>query len=359
MERVGAGTTNTPVIHYGDSVYGRIAPDSPLAFYFLQAERGDVVNIALRRTSGDLDAHLDLALTNGQIIVSNDDDPAAEGTLDAAITNYTIMKTDLYLIVATRFGREAGNTSGSYTLTVTQTPPEALGSTLDEARLIDYGSVLEGALDDENPVRYFRFEAQRGDVITVTMQAASGNLDSLVKLVDSTEAVLFSDSEGSGQRDARIPAYTLPNTGTYYLVATRVGEQEGRSEGTYSLRLTGRPGVAGGRALEIIYGATVNGLIQDAHSAEEHVFFGQAGDVLRIAMERTSDDLDPLVTLLDSDRKQIAFDDDSGGDQNALIDGFALPHDGMYIIVASRYQGEIGQTSGAYLLTLELLRSDR
>jgi len=66
-----------------------------------------------------------------------------------------------------------------------------------------------------------------------------------------------------------------------------------------------------------------------------------------------------LVTLYDSDRKQIAFDDDGGGDQNSLIKGFALPGDGMYFLVASRFERETGATSGAYILTLELARAGR
>jgi hypothetical protein len=64
------------------------------------------------------------------------------------------------------------------------------------------------------------------------------------------------------------------------------------------------------------------------------------------------------VTLFDSERKQIAFDDDGGRDQNdALIPSFVLPRDGMYILVASRYEAGLGKTSGAYILTLELVRS--
>jgi hypothetical protein len=63
------------------------------------------------------------------------------------------------------------------------------------------------------------------------------------------------------------------------------------------------------------------------------------------------------VTLYDSDRKQIAFDDDTGGETAAIIKGFVLPRDDTYGLVASRYEREEGKTSGAYILTLELMRS--
>jgi hypothetical protein len=358
LERVGTGAPDdTAFIRYGESALGRINSDAPLAFYFLRAARGEVIEILMRRTSGNLDAKLSLATPDGVILVSNDDDPAAEGTLDARISNYTILETGVYLIVATRFGQEAGDTEGSYVLTVTQKSPEELGISLEEARLIDYGMTVDGAVDDEIPMRYYRFEARRGDVITVALSVDEGNLDPLVKLTDANLVDLAADDDGGENNDAQIVAYTVPIAGTYYLVATRVGEIDGRTSGSYELQLNGRAGIAGGDVLEIIYDATVSGLIDNQHPAEEYVFFGQQGDVIQITMERVSGDLDSLITLYDSERKQIAFDDDSGDDQNALLDDFVLPSEGTYIFLASRYDRETGLTSGAYILTLDLIRS--
>jgi hypothetical protein len=194
-------------------------------------------------------------------------------------------------------------------------------------------------------------------VITVALTAEEGNLDPLVKLADTNLVDLATDDDGGGNKDAQIVAYTLPVAGTYYLLATRAGEVGGRTTGAYQLQLNGRAGIAGGDVLEIIYDVTVSGLIDDQHNAEEYVFFGQQGDVIQITIERVSGDLDALITLYDSDRKQIAFDDDGGDDQNAALEGFTLPRDGTYIIVASRYDRETGITSGAYLLTLDLMRS--
>ncbi len=354
LEHVKAGGSQDVVLRYGDSVFGRVTPEEPQVFYFLRAQRGDVINVTVRRISGDLDPRVDLATPDGIVLVSNDDDPLAEGTLDAGIRSYTVLETGVYLIAATRFGDKAGDTEGSFVLEVTQTPPEDLGASLEEARLIDYGATMPGAIDDDVPVRYFRFDARRGDVITVSLTAESGDLDPLLKLVDVNQVELTQNDDSASGQDARIAAFTLPQNGTYYLLATR---SDDRTSGTFELQLTGRAGVAGGRALEIVYGATVSGLIEDGHSSEEYVFFGQQGDVIDLTMERVSGDLDALITLYDSDRKQIAFDDDSGGDQNAVIKGFILPRDGMFFLVAQRYEREQGITSGAYLLTLKLVRA--
>jgi hypothetical protein len=360
LDRIGdaAGTQDT-TLQYGDSVLGRVTPDAARAFYFLRAQRGDVITVTMQRISGNLDPRVDLATPGGLVLISNDDDPQAEGTLDAAISDYTILETGVYLIVATRFGDEAGDTQGGFALSVTQTPPEALGTQPANARLIDYGMTLEGDVSDDIPARYFWFDARRGDVVTVTLSALAGDLDPLVQLLDANLVELARNEARGEEGEARIAAYTLPHNGTYYLLATRFGEETGRTTGEFALQLNGRAGIAGGRALEIVYGATVSGIIEDATILEEYVFFGHAGDVVNISMERASGDLDPLVTLYDGDRKQIAFDDDSGGDQNSLIKGFALPGDGMYFLVASRFERETGATSGAYMLTLELARAGR
>lgn len=357
VERVGVGATSTTSVRYGENVFGRITASEPRQFYFLRAQRGDVLHIWMQRTSGSLDPQLDLATPDGRILISNDDDPMAEGTLDAGINNYTVLETGVYLVVATRFGREAGDTEGSFALTVSQVPPEELGTRPEAARLVDYGAVVEGTIEEELSARYYWFEGQRGDVITVSLQRVSGNLDPLIRLADAALNQQAIDDNSGDQNDARIAAYTLPDQGTYYLIATRAGEATGRTTGSYLLQLTGRPGIAGGEALEIVYGATVSGRIDDQRSAEEYVFFGQRGDVIEITMERVSDNLDALITLLDGERKQIFFDDDGAGDQNARVNDFVLPYSGMYVIVASRFERETGGTSGAYMLSLELVRS--
>ncbi len=357
LERVGTGTETDSVLRYDESVVGRVTQEQPLVFYFLRAERGDVFDVVMRRTSGDLDPQVDIATVDGVVLASNDDDPLAEGTLDAAVRHYTALESGVYLVVATRFGREAGDTEGSYVLSVELVPTETLGGSVEDARLIDYGQTLEGEIDDDVPARYFWFQGQRGDVITASLARVEGNLDPLLQLADANLLTLMQNDDGGEGRDARIAAFTLPASGTYYLVATRSGGASGQTHGRFALTLNGRPGIGGGRALEITYGATVSGLIDDQNVSEEYVFLGNTGDVIRVRMERASGDLDALVTLYDGERKQIAFDDDGGGDKNALIQRFTLPRDGMYIVVASRYEQELGTTSGAYLLTLELLHS--
>lgn len=357
--REEVAVTNAPTLTIGGTQLGRITPQAPVSFYFLQAQRGEVLDLTMRRTSGSLDPQLDLVTPDGHTLAQNDDDPASQGTLDAAIRDFTVLEDGVYVVVATRFGREAGSTEGSFVLSAAAVGPDRLGATADRARLIDPGDALQGALDDSITARYYWFEGRRGDVVTITLSAEGGTLDPYVRLLDAAFVELAANDNSGVRGQAQILAYTLPESGRYHIVATRSGEQAGTTSGMFTLRLEARPGVIGTHALELVYGAAATGSISAEQLAEAYVFFGNKGDIITLTMERTSGDLDPLLTLQDSAGKSIAFDDDSAGNQNARLERFTLPHDDMYTVVASRFDGEAGTTSGTYLLSLDLVRPGR
>jgi hypothetical protein len=106
------------------------------------------------------------------------------------------------------------------------------------------------------------------------------------------------------------------------------------------------------------YGQSIVGQISGSNLHEWHEFRGNAGDLIRIAMERTSGNLDPFVDVWlrnGGDWVSLVDDDDSGGNWNALIDSYVLPESGTYLIGTHRSDHEYGTTSGSYLLTLSLL----
>jgi len=339
-------------IGYGQSVLGQITRSGRVVFYFLRAQRGDVINITMRRVSGSLDPHLDLATAEGGILAANDDDPLSEGTLNAAIRDFTISKTGIYLIQVTGYGQS----EGSFTLAVMQIPPDELGKTIERALLLDYGATVQSTWAGTFPTRYFRIHAEAGDLLTVMVQ--SSEAPPTIAILDHTSAELARASDdGTGQ--ARVTAFSVPATGAYMLAASASRIPTGEEAARFELQLSGRVAPRAGQPVEIRYSDVLTGMISDENPIEEYVFQGRAGDLVRITMERASGDLDALVTIYDQGRKQIAFDDDGAGEKDAVIDGFALPYDGPYIVAASRYQRGQGLTSGAYMLRLEQIRSDQ
>lgn len=352
LTREGVNIPGGASLEYGDVVIGTITAQQSQVVYYFSGRRGEVINLQMRRTSGDLDAFIDLANQQGQILLSGDDDPRQSGSLNAAILNFTLPENGFYIVVATRYGRESGTTLGTYMLSLESVPEAQRGLAAYDAILLDYGGAAAGIINGDVPQRFYFFEGQRGDVITVIMSRTQGNLNALLILLDDQLSEVFTAEYNPNARSAEIINYTLLQDGKYYLMVTREGFSEGQTEGDFELTLTGRRGIDGSNMLEVFYGTEMRGLIDNSTPFESFLFYGEQGDVVTITMERTTGDLDSLLTLYQGS-KQIAFDDDSGGSQNATIQNFTLPQEGTYRIEASRFERETGTTSGTYILLIE------
>jgi hypothetical protein len=82
---------------------------------------------------------------------------------------------------------------------------------------------------------WWRIEAAAGDVIVVDMQAADGLAPLLGLLNESGDLVTRSpDGEVNGSVNLE---YTVETAGRYTIVATRVGNADGTTSGSYSLRV--------------------------------------------------------------------------------------------------------------------------
>lgn len=79
------------------------------------------------------------------------------------------------------------------------------------------------------------------------------------------------------------------------------------------------------------------------------VFEGKAGEVVTLKVTAKTPGIDPHVTLLDPDHIKEAFDDDSGGHGNSLIQDHALKQSGRYTVVV----GLAGSDAGEVEILLE------
>lgn len=242
VERLGTSIEPGATLGYGDQVNNEISADQPFVIYFFEAERGQVVTLHMRRSSGDLDPLLIIAnYPEREILVEQDDD--SSGGNNALITNFVIPRSGVYVVLATRYGREAGTTTGRFVLSLTSVPEEQRGLAINEAILLDYAETVTSDITGEIPQRYYVFEGRRGDVVTITMQRTGGSLDTLILLLDSNQQRLaIGDTPRNGQL-ASIPAYSLPADGDYYIMTTRNDFANGTTEGTYDLTLDGHPGI--------------------------------------------------------------------------------------------------------------------
>ena len=216
--------------------------------------------------------------------------------------------------------------------------------------------------------------------MTLEMVALNPTLDPMLYLFGPTGAVFAANDDNGRNTDARIPAYELPMTGDYVILATRfTTTRVSGGAGEFQLTLTqvlDVPSVvddAGNDttdtppnnttsppvvvdATAIANGETVNQSLDNSRYEVRYSFDGAMGDVITVDMIARDGDLDPYLALYTAENKLVAFNDDdtSNASRNARLQTIELPLDGTYIIVASRYGGLNGTTQGAFDLSFAI-----
>jgi hypothetical protein len=234
---------------------------------------------------------------------------------------------------------------------------------------IAYGQSQRGTIDANTPAVTYRFRGSLGDTVTVTMSRAGGDLNSYLYLMDGTGELLYEDNDSGGENGNARMVYALPADGEYLIIATRLGRERGTTSGSYLLELLSDAPVPVETETTIAlppdyeglpqigYGDTVEDEISDARFMDVYVFLGFEGD--RITIEMASQNaaefraLDPFLILLDDERIPLVENDDiiQGQDRDARIE-FTLPRTAYYSVVATRFDQEVGTSTGPYTLML-------
>ena len=251
------------------------------------------------------------------------------------------------------------------TPTLTHTPEPSATATATETFTpsptpaedqINYGEEKIAVIDDTNPLYRYQFSAAAGDQITINLQATSGDLDSFLRLLDATEReIAINDDASNATRDATLTDIILPTDGVYTIIASRLGDEFGTTSGEFTLSVEQSTLTAPVVAQNIAYNETITGTISNTLYETRYSFEASAGDTLTIDLEAATAGLDPFLRLLDEAGDEIASNDDrSPRTRDAQISNFEVPQGGTYTIIATRYNGENGSTSGDYMLTLTL-----
>ncbi len=358
IERVGNGSAFGCALRYGDTVFQVIDNSQPEVFYSFRARMGDVIHITMRRRSGNLDPYLRLIDSNNQVLTENDDVPGTDNTL-SMLESFFIPADGTYYIQATRYGFIAGQTTGNFSLEIVEAENSGMGNSALGAIPIDFNTIIEGEITNDQFTRYYRFSARENDIITINMSRLTGNVDTFVALASATlQEIITNDDISNETQNSRIADFRIPATGTYYIIATRYERNLGTTTGRFRLQLQSQ-----GNAFEavasdvrrILYGVSLTGNIDDITPEVWYTFYGEVGDVISLTMDRVEGNLDPFIELYAEDRVSLLVnDDDSGGGvNNARVDRFTLGYTGIYYIRATRYQGDDNpNTSGSFVLVL-------
>ncbi len=339
----------------GATVRDTLDRQTALRFYWFEAQQGDRITITPEELA---DFQPLVVLYSASFVEQARADPGA--AFQAIIPTGGLYFLSVSLPDTSSAGGAYGfgfDTSGN---------PATEGNFTD----ITYNQNQRGALDSAIPSVTYRFRGTAGDAITVTMSRVGGDLNSYLYLLDGDGQLLYEDNDSGGDNgDARIE-FTLPEDGTYLIVATRQGQAQGTTSGSYLLELlsdsppppeieTVAPTLPPEYAdfAEISYGSSVEDELSNAKFMDVYVFLGTEGDAITIEMTSLNADvangLDPLLILLDDGRIPLADNDDivDGVERDSRIQ-FTLPRTAYYAIVATRFEQEAGTTSGPYTLTL-------
>lgn len=101
---------------YGDSATGTVDNTTYVVGFCFTGTTGDQVTITMESTSGTLDPYLELADPTGNTLFASNDDADAN-TRNAQIV-FTLTTTGQYLIVASRYGIDQGDSTGNFVLTL-------------------------------------------------------------------------------------------------------------------------------------------------------------------------------------------------------------------------------------------------
>lgn len=357
----GTLTYNTPLS-------GTLTSDQSRAIYTFTAEAGDVVTVTLRAAA--FDAYLLLRDPSGAVMAENNN---GGGGTDARIRTVTLDAAGTYYVDATS---ASGSESGDFTLMVQRARYADSGA-------MAYNEIVIGRMSGDGPANY-TFEGSAGDRITIEL--TSTDFDPAVVLFNPSEDQIAFNDDAAGL-DSRISGFELPDDGTYTIIVDGYRGMSGRRqlEGSFALTLESDhvsaaperqatpvpetatpipvtatpapadptpPAAQSPHGETIGYGQTIEGALTEDAQQVMYQFNGTAGDVISLALQ--APDFDALLQVIGPDGQELAFDDDSGGDLNPLINGVTLPETGLYIVIVDGYRGVNGdrQLIGPYTLTL-------
>ncbi|MCB9450502.1 MAG: SH3 domain-containing protein [Anaerolineaceae bacterium] len=368
LEGTGGRTPGTPPpsqtggipIQYGQELSGEINNANSVVRYVFPAQSGDVVNVHMAATSGDLDPLLVLLGPDGQEVSRNDD--AAPNTRDAHLLDLTLAVPGDYVILATRYQEAQGLSEGGFTLSLSAQANAQPSSDVPVGEPIQVNVPVNGTLNDDHYISFFSLTGGAGDAYNIAMTASSGDLDSLlIVLGPDGREIARNDDESTNSRNSFIGGFHLPESGRYTIIATRFDGQDGASDGDYQLAVTGANPTApqsGVFAQPIGYNQHAEGSISNAIYEQIYIFRGNQGDLVSARLIATTGDLDTLLIIQDNVGKQLAYNDDDpeGNTSDSFIRPLVLPKDGFYALVATRYQRSTGSSAGAFNLELTLER---
>ncbi|MBZ0275083.1 MAG: hypothetical protein K8I60_02995 [Anaerolineae bacterium] len=219
--------------------------------------------------------------------------------------------------------------------------------------ILDNAAPFEDALTQDVQARLYGFNANQGDLATITMKPTpDSQLDPYLALLGPRgELIAVNDDANydAGDYSSLINAVSIPETGSYFVIAssyqyiTTLASVTGAMPANldYELTVSGiTPVETSGYPLtfystEMDAGAPLSGAITPEEPAWYFTFDGHAGDVVNIT---ANGDFDTLIQVFGPEGVRFAVNDDidtAGGNYNSAVNALALSATGSYLVIVT------------------------
>jgi hypothetical protein len=222
-----------PILTSGQSITGTLFENVTAILYAFNATEGDSITVNMVQAEGSsLDPFIVVLDNFGGVVGSDDNSGSFAGSSQLS---FQAPKSGTYFVIASSAATIDGVQSefigqqGVYVLQVDgNNPPPELGQDVVYARgelQYDIPPEVRGYSAPREPVFYYAFQGQAGDVVTIVMNSLE--MDSMLSLYDPQGIrIAVNDDARTLQllnpSDSALEEITLPATGTYLIMATDV-----------------------------------------------------------------------------------------------------------------------------------------
>lgn len=336
-DNAGNGRDTRARIALGQSINGGLDFPRDTDWFRIRLEGGQSYSFTLSSPQGErmFDPVVRVNNSAGEEIAIDDD--GGDGL--NSYLEFTAPASGEYFVEARAFDESA---IGDYVLAARAGDIPADNTT--DAVLGAEGDYREGVLSPAGDKDWFRIELAEGQAMRIAVNSAQDQGaalgDPLIVLYGPDGAEVARDDDGGEGLNAGLE-YSAATGGAHYLEVR--GFIEESAEGRYAIQLT--PGEIGDNV------ETADALEPNAEPRASLI--GAAGDIdwfainlvegrpYRINADRTDDELDPLLRLLDEKGVEIADDDDGGAGVNAYLSHTSVTG-GLYYIAVSGFSDSVG-----------------
>ena len=334
----------------GTSRTGTISPSRDVDMYEFTATTGQQIRFDLDRTSGNLDSYIRIFDASGTQLRANDDAPAPgeSSSLDSYLDHTFTAGGTYYLGISDLSNRNynavtgsgdvtTGTRTGGYSIDFSAVadnvdPNDQIGEAPDIGSLTSSGVTRTDSIGQRD-VDMFAFTVSSGTTVSIDLDRTSGDLDSLIRVFDSSGALVVRNDDGRAPGEAAsLDSYinhTFTSSGTYYIGVSDLANSlynplTGGSDslnsrtGGYSITVAVDSGDPNDSISEA---ADLGALTQDRSSSGYSVdpgtdvdmfsFTVDAGQTVGFDVDRTSgSNLDSFLRIFEADGTLIALNDD-------------------------------------------------